>query len=152
MGTRARVNVYEGDKILVSIYRQFDGYPTGLGQELANFSKEFQIVNGIPLGKEQETKIANGMGCFAAQLIACLKGAVGNVYIRPTSKESHGEEFEYDLHDNNGQIFMVVLNGCGTMFGNPGDEADAMNLLWAGLASEYDGAKVDEEEEENIDG
>ena len=147
MGTRARVNVYEGDKILVSIYRQYDGYPTGLGQELADFSKGFQIVNGIPAtGCDGCGKVANGMGCFAAQLVAHLKNDVGNVYIRPISKESHGEEFEYDLHDNDCRIFMVVLDGCITAFGNPGDEADAMKLLWSGLASEYDGDKVEQEE------
>ena len=34
MGTRSLTFVYEGDKPFVNMYRQFDGYPSGHGQEL----------------------------------------------------------------------------------------------------------------------
>ena len=51
-----------------------DGYPDGHGQELADFLTGFQVVNGI--GGDDEInypKLANGLGCLAAQTIAHLK-------------------------------------------------------------------------------
>jgi hypothetical protein len=66
---------------ICAIYRQWDGNPTGHGSALASFRK-CALVNGIrnpdAFGKE-----ANGMDCFAAQLIAILKGkTIGNIYIQ----------------------------------------------------------------------
>ena len=40
MGTRCLTYVYEGNSPLVCLYRQFDGYPSGHGTELANFLKD----------------------------------------------------------------------------------------------------------------
>ena len=37
MGTRSLTFVYEDNKPIVNMYRQFDGYPEGHGQELADF-------------------------------------------------------------------------------------------------------------------
>jgi hypothetical protein len=152
MGTRARINVFDGNQVLVSIYRQFDGYPSGLGKELANFAGPFEIVNGITLGEgpdKNPTPKANGMGCFAAQLIGHLKGdQVGNVYLRDTGPESHGEEYVYDLHDNNGKVFMAVLEGGVTMFGNPGEQAEEMKMLYNGYASEFDADKLEKENDD----
>lgn len=140
MGTRARVNVIDGNKPLVSIYRQFDGYPSGLGQEVADFAKKLKLVNGIGADK---TAIANGMGCFAAQLIKHLKGDVGNVYIRDTSDESHGEEFSYDLSERDGKIWMAVYEGCVTFFGMPGDKLSTMKSLWQGFCTNFNGEKLE---------
>jgi len=78
MGTRALTFVYDGDKPIVNLYRQYDGYPTGHGAELAQFLDGFKIVNGI--GAEK-TRIANGMGCLAAQMVAHFKDSVGGFYM-----------------------------------------------------------------------
>jgi hypothetical protein len=137
MGTRARVNVFNGNQILVSIYCQFDGYPTGLGKEIADFAGPFEVINGISCGERDTPQRANGMDCFAAQLVGHLKGnQVGNVYLRDTGPESHGEEFVYDLHEHNGKINLTVLEGGVTMFGNPGDKSEEMKMLFNGNASE----------------
>lgn len=104
MGTRSLTYVYDGrdtknTQALLCMYRQFDGYPSGAGQELADFAKGFTIVNGI--GVDQEDKlgsIANGAGCFAAQLVAHFKDTVGNFYLRTTEQDQDaGQEFEYHL-------------------------------------------------------
>ena len=41
MGTRSLTFVYEGEKPIVNMYRQFDGYPSGHGAELAEFLNSF---------------------------------------------------------------------------------------------------------------
>ena len=62
MGTRSLTFVYDGNKPLINMYRQFDGYPSGHGTELAEFLNSFdEVVNGLPLGDNR--KLANGMGC-----------------------------------------------------------------------------------------
>lgn len=99
MGTRGRINVYDdvwgkdtSDRLLVSIYKQMDGYPSGLGIALAEFCAPFKIVNGF--GDRTTKNIANGMGCFAAQLIGHLKTDVGSVYIVAPTSEAHGYTYE----------------------------------------------------------
>ena len=75
MGTRSLTYVYDDYNIttpIVCMYRQFDGYPSGHGAELAEFLNSFDaIVNGIRIGDTR--KISNGMGCLAAQMIAFFK-------------------------------------------------------------------------------
>jgi hypothetical protein len=146
MGTRARVNVIDGNQTLVSIYRQMDGYPDSLGKELADFAGPMTIVNGYSMD-QHAPEYANGMGCLAAQLIAHLKlnsdyvkhgGVIGNVYIRDTSDESHGEEYVYNLTERDGKVHMTILEGGMTAFGIPGDSEAEMKVLYSGLASEFD--------------
>jgi len=105
MGTRARINVYEGDKILVSIYRQMDGYPSGLGEELKAFLSGLKLVNGL----SGVRAVANGMGCLAAQVVAHLKDGAGSIYIRDTGPESHGEQYVYNLYDVDGRVWITVF-------------------------------------------
>jgi hypothetical protein len=80
MGTRSLTFVYDGDKPIINMYRQYDGYPSGHGSELADFLKGFEIVNGHG---EVKPKIANGMGCLAAQLIANFKNRLADFIFMP---------------------------------------------------------------------
>jgi hypothetical protein len=134
MGTRARINIFERDQVLVSIYRQSDGYPSGLGNDIFEFAKDMTIANGIS-GDPKGT--ANGMGCFAAQLIGHLKNRVGNVYIRNTRPASQGEEFSYNLHERNGKLWLDVLAGSMTAFGNPGDTEAEMKSIYSGFLKNF---------------
>ncbi len=99
MGTRSLTHIYdywsEEKSILVTIYRQFDGYPTGHGAELKNILQGMTIVNGIRGGEKR--KIANGMGCMAAQLIKSLKTDIGGIYIATPGAFDVGEEYAYHL-------------------------------------------------------
>jgi len=99
MGTRCLTRILdEEDREIVTIYRQFDGYPSGHGAELKRFCKRMRIVCGI---RDREAKNqANGPGCFAAQLVTSLKrrNRVGNIYLyRPGTKDV-GEEYIYTIH------------------------------------------------------
>ena len=50
MGTRSLTFVYEdtgdGQEPVMCMYRQYDGYPSGHGAELAEFLMPFKLVNG----------------------------------------------------------------------------------------------------------
>ena len=61
MGTRCLTHVKDGDKkavTLVTIYRQYDGYPKGHGQELKKLFGNTEIINGIG-AKQKAPKRAN---------------------------------------------------------------------------------------------
>ncbi len=51
----------KGELAHVNMYRQFDGYPSGHGLDLAEFLKDFKIINGIG-GDAKLGTHANGSG------------------------------------------------------------------------------------------
>lgn len=97
MGTRSLTYVYDENTPVVCMYRQFDGYPSGHGAELAEFFDSFDAVtNGIRGGETRKT--ANGMGCLAAQLVAEFKTETGGFYLMPCKvKQDCGQEYEYHV-------------------------------------------------------
>jgi hypothetical protein len=97
MGTRSLTFVYDGDVPLINIYRQYDGYPSGHGHELAQFLDSKTLVNGFG---EQNDFDANGMGCLAAQLIVQLKHGVGGIYIYPVSSTDCFQDYEYHVYED----------------------------------------------------
>lgn len=101
MGTRSLTYVYENDgEVVACMYRQFDGYVTGHGREVANFLKDFTLVNGLSV--KETRKVANGMGCLAAQLIAHFKVGAGGFYLYPTTQyQDCGQEYEYHIFNDN---------------------------------------------------
>ena len=99
------------DKSVVNIYRQYDGYPEGHGQDLAEFLSEFTIVNGFSPGS-QDKKVANGTGCLAAQLVEYLKeGQVGGVYLEQCNGEpgDSWEEYIYTLYPKEGEPTFISI-------------------------------------------
>ena len=97
MGTRSLTFVYDGDVPLINIYRQYDGYPSGHGHELAQFLDSKTLVNGFD---KQNSVEANGMGCLAAQLIVQLKHGVGGIYIYPVSSTDCFQDYEYHVYED----------------------------------------------------
>jgi WYL_2, Sm-like SH3 beta-barrel fold len=102
MGTRSCTFVYEDSfpgeitPTLVNMYRQYDGYPTGHGAELAEF-----------LLKTEN----NGMGCLAASMIAHFKQSIGGVYIYPTESKDLGQEYEYHVSENHVTLYKMDYDG-----------------------------------------
>ena len=96
MATRAKIHIArreEGvsfseipEKIMVSIYNHYDGYPEGLGVTLASYLDDKKITNG--LGKNRYSCF-NGLGCMAASIIAELKDEAGQIYIEDPTRP-HG--------------------------------------------------------------
>jgi len=102
MGTRSITEVVDdnGDT-LIAMYRQMDGYPSGMGADLAAFLDGFRVVNG--LGFDNPPKTANGLDCLAAQLVAEFKEGAGSIYMVPPSYRKGdgsydmGEEYIYTI-------------------------------------------------------
>lgn len=95
MGTRSLTFVYDEEgRTLISMYRQYDGYPSGHGKELAEFLEPITMVNGIGA---TDNKIANGPGCLAAQLVAHFKDGPGGIYLVPTTAVDCGQDYEYHI-------------------------------------------------------
>ena len=94
MGTRAVTIIKNenGDDIC-NLYRQYDGYPECHGKELVEFLRDIVIVNG--LGASEAEKIANGMGCLAAQIIAHFKDTPGGFYLYPVTQADQGQDYTY---------------------------------------------------------
>lgn len=125
MGTRSLTFVYDSyrdeagnlvQRPIINLYRQYDGYPSGHGAELAQFLAPFNIVNG--LGAKEERKVANGMGCLAGQLVANFKDGPGQFYLYPTDCVDCGQDYEYHIYQNEDNELCVRITdrGCN-MFG-----------------------------------
>ena len=107
MGTRSITRVIETykdnktqkqvKKQLINMYRQYDGYPSGMGADLVEFLDGSKVVNGLSSDDMRSTRVFNGGGCLAAQLVAHFKQGAGNIYIEPTSAKDCGQEYEYEI-------------------------------------------------------
>lgn len=114
MSTRCITDVMNEDgELLVRIFRHWDGYPAGHGEEIfETFGQTKLLTDGYD--KETAPEYANGMGCFAAQLIAKLKGdKIGSIYIEPAGKEFDFQkywviDYYYILYVKNGEIWFNV--------------------------------------------
>ena len=150
MGTRSLTFVYEKygqiQKPVVNMYRQFDGYPTGHGAELAEFLKSGRMINGLDgIGKELQF---NGMGCLAAQMVAHFKQTPGGFYIHPTDVTDCGQDYEYHIYDS-GQGLYVEVADCGyNIFGvSSGDRHD---FVFKGNLKEFTKFCSDEKKENPV--
>ena len=133
MGTRALTFVYEGDKPLVNLYRQYDGYPTGHGAELAQFLSEFHITNGISPSETRRT--ANGMGCLAAQVVAFFKESVGGFYIHSVDATECGQDYEYHVYQKDKELRVRVTDRGCNMFGLT--MSDTNDSIFDGTVAEF---------------
>jgi len=98
MGTRASTIIKNGTidaPIIINMYRQFDGYLSGHGKDLKDAFGNTKIINGISSQKAPE--YANGMGCFAAQVVAKLKEGIGSIYLSPITSDTEG--YTYILYE-----------------------------------------------------
>ena len=141
MGTRSLTFVYEKygqiQKPVCNMYRQFDGYPTGHGAELAEFLNGGELVNG--LGVERDQLQFNGMGCLAASMVAHFKQTPGGFYIHPVDITDCGQDYEYHIFSENGllsgEVFRIEVYNCGcNMFGMSGDTHD---IIFKGNLKEF---------------
>jgi len=129
---------------IVVMYRQMDGGPKWHGSELKEFLKQYRLVNGI--GGNPKTKIANGMGCLAAQAIAHFKRnsdtgelSAGGFYLYKAGTRDAGEEYIYTVYPGKkeGTINLKVTCGDVTMFGLPGTKEENMPVLYDGPVTRF---------------
>lgn len=132
MGTRSITHIHEmdslGSNVVCSFYRQFDGYPTGHGDDLAKWLEDKALVNGIGSGFVEGSD-HNRAGSMAIDLLHDLKKDT-SVELIPTESSGMGEEFVYHVFFSD--EFSISCNG-----NYSGKEFKAR-------ASEFDGEKVEE--------
>lgn len=117
MGTRSNIRVYDeyaSETALVNIYQQYDGYRAGVGNSLMKFLDGMVIVNG--LGQDTPEKIANGMGCLAAQLVSHYKIGVGGTYLVPLDQD---EEYTYEVSLRDGKLHVVCRSDDEVLYDGP---------------------------------
>ena len=81
------------DTEIVVMYRQYDGYPSGHGIELAEFLSKGRLVNGISAAEKEI--VFNGMGCLAAQVIANFKQGAGGIYLHKAGTTDAWQDYDY---------------------------------------------------------
>lgn len=120
MGTRSLTFVYDEDNKtpIINMYRQFDGYPTGHGAELAEFLAPLKLVNGFGMNPVNQ---ANGMGCLAAQMVARFKNGVGGFYLFSVKNKDCGQDYVYHVYQDR-----VVINDY--------DDGEVFSGTWQELA------------------
>ena len=115
MGTRSLTKVIEtwknkkGKKQrrpITTMYRQFDGYMSGHGLELAEWLSQYTVVNGIRINETR--KIANGIDCLAAQMFAHFKDGAGGIYCMHPDAEDCWEDYLYEISEVDKEIFLTV--------------------------------------------
>ncbi len=114
MGTRSLTFVYDGERPIINLYRQYDGYPSGHGRELAEFLEGYTIVNGLG---EKRSKLANGMGCLAAQMVAHFKTEVGQFYLHSPEQKDCGQDFEYHVYSKDNELRVAITNRGDNFYG-----------------------------------
>lgn len=133
MGTRSTLHIQDEDKkTIASVYRQYDGYPTGMGMDIRNAlnAGQVELRNGFSGGDAVPAQF-NGMGCLGAFLIGQLKGdKIGNVYL---SDADDRQEYNYFLSPENDALHMRVT-----------DWRD--NEIFNGILAEFDGELVENQE------
>ena len=147
MGTRSLTRVFQTyrnenknkqEKFqLVNMYRQYDGYPSGHGLELAEFLNSGKVVNGI--GSMDDKRILfNGADCLAAQMIAYFKKEAGGFYIKSINAKNCGQEYEYHiLVDSDTMEITLKCYEVGYM-NKKGDYVDKNRLLFSGKPTEFE--------------
>lgn len=135
MGTRSLTRIFDGDTVLVAMYRQYDGYLSGHGRDLANILGGKEMVNGF---QSADQKAFNGPGCMAAAIIAGCKSGIGGTYIQAPDAED--EEFTYEIRNTTvGEGFGMTYNRPQIKVTNRGD------VVFEGTVEEFCEAVMDPE-------
>jgi len=129
---------------IASVYRQFDGYPSGHGLELAEFLTSGTLVNGIGGG---HNKVFNGVGCMAAQMVAEFKDGAGGIYLRNPSTIANWEDYEYLVYgDFDTQEIRLKVRSIGGYHDNVKDKwVSKGKTIFDGTPAEFLNSKLVEE-------
>jgi hypothetical protein len=113
MGTRSTTKIYENERLLLSLYKQYDGYPEGWGQELKDFFRKGVFVNGFN-GSKGELEF-NGVGDFALLLVKEFKEGTGRLYATTENDKqeyNYVVEFDYPENDYSRMRYSISCKEC----------------------------------------
>jgi len=90
MGTRSTTKIYQDGKLVLALYKQYDGYPEGWGKDLKGFLKSKRFVNGFSM--DNKDRVFNGICDFALQLVCRFKEGAGGLY---ATTEDDSQQYNY---------------------------------------------------------
>jgi len=110
MSTRSITHIHEEkefnngeEKTICSFYRHCDGYPTGHGQDLANWLKDKKVMNGRVAGA------FNGTGEAAIKLMNHILDLAGClVSVVSTQTTDIWEAYIYDIYYRNNEFVIIT--------------------------------------------
>lgn len=148
MRTRSLTVIQElSGKEICGLYRSNDGGLAEHGAELKAFLEDFRVVNGI--GVVSREKVAFGMGCLAAQIIAHFAREPGGCYLcRPRTNDCN-EDYLYTIyHERQSRVSWPVISiqvraGSPLPFGLPGTRRDHMPVIYNGSVKDFDPVEVE---------
>ena len=106
MSTSASFTLIDKHEPVITMYSHWDGNPEGFALKVMDWLSGIKITNGLAL---DNTNIANGIECLAAQLIAKFKTEPGNIYLYNSNMQFNlGEEYVYDIYISNDDIKIAV--------------------------------------------
>ena len=100
------------EKACVNMHRHYDGYPKGHGIELAEFLRDFRVVNGLGSQNKwtEHPKIANGYGCLAAFMVAHFKQDIaGQIYLYECDEKDSWENYIYTVWPKEGEPTWISI-------------------------------------------
>jgi len=143
MGTRSIIHIKDEKTTIATIYRQYDGYPAGMGEDIKKLlnNGQVKILNGYSGGDTIPSSF-NGASCLAAFLVGALKDSkIGNVYLLKPNTKNMGEEYIYTLTVSKLGVSLKVRDVWNkkTLFNGPlskfcGDKAEGRSSLEVSLS------------------
>jgi hypothetical protein len=130
MGTRSLTIMAGRDAEIAVLYRHWDGYIEGHGRELAEFLAGFRVANGYG---RPDVKLANGMDCLAAQIVARFKAGTGDFYLQPAGTRRVGEDFRYHVYGGPSE---PCIRAEKMLYAGDSETGEAVTVLFDGPASE----------------
>ena len=132
MGTRSLTFIHEMDhgclndeKLVCVFFRHFDGYPSGHGQDLADFLKDKKLVNGKGPDFDKLTMF-NRAGTMAVKLVNHIQDISGAELLHGDDYD-YGQYHDYHIYFREGE-FCIAIDGMSPV-----------------LAKEFDGTAIEEE-------
>jgi hypothetical protein len=116
MGTTARVIFKSEGKTVFNMQANYDGYPEGVGLDLARIMLEGKLVNGLGANRTLGYYF-NGASCLAASVIALMKKEPGNIYLYPTN-DNFGANYTYEINVTKNHTIDFIMTGGKTFEGD----------------------------------
>jgi hypothetical protein len=111
MGTHSLIRFKQCGRTIVAVYQQYDGYPEGVGLQLAGFLRSRRLCNGIPVGDappSPATHWANGVGCMAAQFVVEFKKQAGGLYLHHPDSPDERFGWTYEVDTDDGMVAVIA--------------------------------------------
>lgn len=134
MGTSARVIFKSEGQTVFNMRAHYDGYPEGVGMDLARILTEGEQVHGLGPNDRTLGNYFNGDSCMAASVVALMKKEPGNIYLYPT-KNDFDANYTYTINVDSTEKVTIEMDR-GRFSGTPeefikefGGEADKEKFL-----------------------